>query len=195
LYNVAPKDGTTIGLFARHTPTAPLLSSDGAQFDVRRYTWLGSVSDDVSMCVSWHTSKIKTFDDLLTTPMVAGAQGNTSDAHVFTNMRLGMGRRQDHQAGLARDEDWLKPDNLRKVPPAPKMQPTAEDIDKVAALMAKAKCPVISVLTAGPDRETFDALVELAELAALPVVRVKGPTSPIFRNRMSFTSAPRSGLR
>ena len=86
LYNVAPKDGTTIGLFARHTPTAPLLSSDGVQFDVRRYTWLGSVSDDVSMCVSWHTSKIKTFDDLLTTPMVAGAQGTFSDAHVFTNM-------------------------------------------------------------------------------------------------------------
>ena len=44
LYNVAPKDGTTIGLFARHTPTAPLLGSDSVQFDVRRYTWLGSVS-------------------------------------------------------------------------------------------------------------------------------------------------------
>jgi acetolactate synthase-1/2/3 large subunit len=70
--------------------------------------------------------------------------------------------------------DWLKPDSLRKVPPAPKIQPTAADIDKVAALIANAKCPVISVLTAGPDQETFDALVELAELAALPVFEGQG---------------------
>jgi acetolactate synthase-1/2/3 large subunit len=70
--------------------------------------------------------------------------------------------------------DWLKPDSLRKVPPAPKVQPTAADIDQVAALIAQARCPVISVLTAGPDQETFDALVELAELAALPVIEGSG---------------------
>ena len=33
---------------------------------------------------------------------------------------------------------------------------------------------MISALTAGPDQETFDALVELAELAALPVVEGQG---------------------
>ena len=70
--------------------------------------------------------------------------------------------------------DWLKPDVLRKVPPAPKTQPTAADIEKIAALIAKAKCPVISALTAGPDREAFDALVELAEVAAIPVVEGQG---------------------
>jgi acetolactate synthase-1/2/3 large subunit len=70
--------------------------------------------------------------------------------------------------------DWLKPDVLRKVPPAPKTQPTAADIEKIAALIAKARCPVISALTAGPDRETFDALVELAEVAAIPVVEGQG---------------------
>ncbi|CAN0257501.1 unnamed protein product, partial [Phaeothamnion confervicola] len=70
--------------------------------------------------------------------------------------------------------DWLKPDALRKIPPAPKLQPTAADIDKVAALIAKAKCPVISALTAGPDRDAFDALVELAELAGIPVFEGQG---------------------
>lgn len=71
-------------------------------------------------------------------------------------------------------EDWLKPDVLRKVPPAPKTQPTQADIDKVAAMIAKAKCPVISALTAGPDRAAFDALVELAEAAAIPVFEGAG---------------------
>jgi len=70
--------------------------------------------------------------------------------------------------------DWLKPDALRKVPPAPPTQPTAAAIQEVAALIAGAKCPVISALTAGPDREAFDALVALAEAAAMPVVEGQG---------------------
>lgn len=70
--------------------------------------------------------------------------------------------------------DWLKPDVLRKVPPAPKTRPTAADIEKVATMIAQAKCPVISALTAGPDPEAFAALVEFAELAAIPVVEGQG---------------------
>jgi acetolactate synthase-1/2/3 large subunit len=70
--------------------------------------------------------------------------------------------------------DWLRPEVLRKVPPAPQTRPTESDIEKVAALIAKAKCPVISALTAGPDRRAFDALVELAEVAAIPVVEGQG---------------------
>ena len=71
-------------------------------------------------------------------------------------------------------EEWFRPDGLRKVPAAPKGRPTAEDIDRVAALIASARCPVISVENAGPDRAAFDALVELAELAAIPVVEGAG---------------------
>src|SRR5262245_5376392 len=47
---------------------------------------------------------------------------------------------------------WARPELLRKVPPAPKAQPLPGDIDKVAALIAQAQCPVISVENAGPDR-------------------------------------------
>ena len=69
---------------------------------------------------------------------------------------------------------WLKPDALRKVPPAPQFQPTAADIDKVAKMIAKAKCPVISVENAGPSQDAVDALVELADAAAIPVVEGAG---------------------
>jgi len=69
---------------------------------------------------------------------------------------------------------WLKPDTLRKAPTAPKFQPLSEDIDKVAAMIAAAKCPLISVENAGPDRAAFDALVELAELMSIPVVEGGG---------------------
>jgi tripartite-type tricarboxylate transporter receptor subunit TctC len=86
LYNVAPKDGTTIGILARGSSTEPLLGNTAAQFDPRRYTWIGSVADEVSVCVSWHTSKVKTFEDMLTAPFVVGGQGPSSDANLFASL-------------------------------------------------------------------------------------------------------------
>jgi acetolactate synthase-1/2/3 large subunit len=71
-------------------------------------------------------------------------------------------------------QEWSKPARSRKVPPAPKMRPSSDDIAAVATLLTKAKCPVISVENAGPSQEVFDALVELAELLAIPVVEAQG---------------------
>jgi len=86
LYNVAPKDGTTIAILARGSSTEPVLGNTAAQFDARRYTWIGSVADEVSVCVSWHTSKVKTFEDMLTRPFVVGGQGPSSDANLFASL-------------------------------------------------------------------------------------------------------------
>jgi acetolactate synthase-1/2/3 large subunit len=62
--------------------------------------------------------------------------------------------------------EWLKPDALRKIPAAPKTQPVPDEVAKVAAMIAKAKYPMISAENAGPSQAAFDALVELAELMA-----------------------------
>ena len=56
IYTAAPKDGTAFGTFARTTGINPLLES-GATFDGTKFSWLGSVTDDVSLCVTWHTSR------------------------------------------------------------------------------------------------------------------------------------------
>src|SRR5262245_14530476 len=53
IYGVAPKDGTAFGTFARTAGIAPLLES-GATFDGTKFTWLGSVTNDVSFCITWH---------------------------------------------------------------------------------------------------------------------------------------------
>ena len=71
-------------------------------------------------------------------------------------------------------EPWTKPEAARTVPPAPRLQPLDADIDEVADALCAAQCPVVSVENIGPDRDAFDALVELAELAAIPVVEGQG---------------------
>src|SRR5262249_61522374 len=60
LYNVAPKDGSGLGTIGRGTGFGPLLSSTKAQFDAARFNWVGSMNDEVSVCVAWHTSGVTT---------------------------------------------------------------------------------------------------------------------------------------
>jgi tripartite-type tricarboxylate transporter receptor subunit TctC len=78
-YNVAPKDGTAFGIIGRSVPVEPLLGSGSIKFDTRRFTWIGSVSDEHTVCAMWHTSKIKTWNDMLSTPFMVGSQGPGSD--------------------------------------------------------------------------------------------------------------------
>jgi tripartite-type tricarboxylate transporter receptor subunit TctC len=85
LYTAAPKDGSTIGTFSRTTGINPLLES-GATFDGTKFTWLGSVTDDVSTCVTWHTSPVKTWKDFLEKPSTLGGQGLSSDPDIFARL-------------------------------------------------------------------------------------------------------------
>src|SRR5258708_4863035 len=63
LYNAAPKDGSVIGTFSRSMVVAPLLAD--APFDATKFSWLGSISPDLSTCVAWQTPPIKTIEELL----------------------------------------------------------------------------------------------------------------------------------
>jgi tripartite-type tricarboxylate transporter receptor subunit TctC len=84
LYAAAPKDGTAIGTFSRGMVIAPLLGA--AQFDGRKFSWLGSATTDVSVCITWDTSAIKSWDDILVRPFVAGGEAAGSDPNIFALM-------------------------------------------------------------------------------------------------------------
>jgi tripartite-type tricarboxylate transporter receptor subunit TctC len=86
LYNAAPKDGSAIGMFGRGLAMEPLIGSSPTQFDARKLIWLGSGSDEVSLCGTWHTSRIKTWNDMLTVPFTVGGEGSGSDPDIFAAM-------------------------------------------------------------------------------------------------------------
>lgn len=81
LYSVAPKDGSVIGTFSRTLPLAPLLS--GANFDSRKFTWLGSVAQDVIVCFTSRSSPIKTWADLLAKPSSLGGEGAGAEPDIY----------------------------------------------------------------------------------------------------------------
>src|SRR5215510_13754323 len=53
VFSVGRKDGTTIGTFARNIAISQLVGH--ANFDTRQFSWIGSITRDTSLCVSWHT--------------------------------------------------------------------------------------------------------------------------------------------
>jgi tripartite-type tricarboxylate transporter receptor subunit TctC len=85
LSQVAPKDGTAIGTFGRSLPLYPLLIAP-ADFDGTKLGYLGSITQDTSICISWHTSPIQNWNDLLTKEYRAGGEGRGSEPDVFANV-------------------------------------------------------------------------------------------------------------
>tara|TARA_R110002110_G_scaffold161642_5_gene360513 strand:- start:977 stop:2260 length:1284 start_codon:yes stop_codon:yes gene_type:complete len=83
LYNSLPKDGSVFGNVGRGLPQEPLMGTKEAKYDSTKFTWIGSMNNEVSVCVSWHKTAIKTVDDMLTKPFVVGGVGTGSDTDTF----------------------------------------------------------------------------------------------------------------
>ena len=83
LYAAAPKDGTVFGTFGRTIATAPLLAPTSAPLDATKLTWLGSITNEVSLCATWHASAVKTWQDALDKPINMGGEGTGADPDVY----------------------------------------------------------------------------------------------------------------
>ena len=83
IYNVAPKDGTTIAALFPGVVIDPLLQKRAAgQYDPTKFTYLASADSDPRVCVTGPSSKITTFQQTMTQKTVIGATqggGSTSD--------------------------------------------------------------------------------------------------------------------
>ncbi len=88
LYNVAPKDGTVLGILDRGSPTAPLLYGEEskAHFDAAKYSWIGSAMAETGMGVVSVKAPATTIEDIKKTEVFFGATGPETDPAM--NARL-----------------------------------------------------------------------------------------------------------
>jgi tripartite-type tricarboxylate transporter receptor subunit TctC len=87
LYNVAPKDGTTIGGFARGVFLDPLLGrTEGMRYDASKFGWLGSITSDAGVCAFRSDAGINSWQDMRTKPYKIGGTGAGADSDVFANL-------------------------------------------------------------------------------------------------------------
>jgi tripartite-type tricarboxylate transporter receptor subunit TctC len=83
IYNRAAKDGTFIGAAQRGVFFEPIYGqfASKAQFDPFKFTWLGSLVNEVSVMVRRADAPIKTFRDAFSTEAIVGA--TRSDMETF----------------------------------------------------------------------------------------------------------------
>jgi tripartite-type tricarboxylate transporter receptor subunit TctC len=84
LFNAAPRDGTMLATFSRGIVFEPLVGRlDGALFEAPKFNWIGSISDEVSVCAINASRGITTWQDMLTTKTLIGASGAGADSDAF----------------------------------------------------------------------------------------------------------------
>ena len=52
IYNVAAKDGTELANFSSSATVEPLMDNDQAKFDATRFSWIGSMNQEINFAAS-----------------------------------------------------------------------------------------------------------------------------------------------
>ncbi len=140
VYAVANKDGTVLATAQRFVFIMPLLDLAGAQFDATKFSYVGSMSEDVGTCIAWREAGFQSIEDLKQRPFTIGTGGAGSQLTTFAaalsntlgvklkvikgyqsghDMNLAMERREvDGRCGVSYSSiktlspDWLEKDKI-----------------------------------------------------------------------------------
>lgn len=83
MYNVAPKDGSTIAAVPREAPGLSIMHGDGVKYDSLKFNWLGSPTGETNICVASGVSPFKSVQDLYKAPLIVGTTGAGTGMHIF----------------------------------------------------------------------------------------------------------------
>ena len=83
IYNIAAKDGTTIGAVQNTIPFEPMFDSKAAQFDALKFGYLGSANSEVAVLFVWHTSAATSMRDLMSREMNVSSTGGASTSDFY----------------------------------------------------------------------------------------------------------------
>jgi tripartite-type tricarboxylate transporter receptor subunit TctC len=81
--NVAPKDGTALHAIMQNMSTHQALGGPGVEFDTRKFFWVGNTTDTPNVINSWHTTGIRTIQDVMTRELVVGAPGQATNSVYY----------------------------------------------------------------------------------------------------------------
>jgi len=63
IYQVAPKDGTALGVIVESAALEQVLGNTAAQYDAAKFTYVGRVATSNNVFMQWHTSKVQSIAD------------------------------------------------------------------------------------------------------------------------------------
>jgi tripartite-type tricarboxylate transporter receptor subunit TctC len=83
LVQQAPRDGTAMAIFAGGPILEPLIGDRNPGYDMSQFTWIGSISKDVSLCIVRKESPVKTLADAARQQVNVAGTGAGSETDTF----------------------------------------------------------------------------------------------------------------
>ena len=83
LTTVAPRDGTAVHAIMQNMSAYQALGGASVEYDTRKFFWIGNTTDTPNVINSWHTTGIKTVQDVMTRQLVVGAPGTATSSVYY----------------------------------------------------------------------------------------------------------------
>ena len=92
LYEVAPRDGTALGVVVESTALEQALANPAAQYDAAKFTYVGRLATSNNVFMMWHTAKVQSLEDAKRAAALLAGTGPGSIAETIprlTNALIG----------------------------------------------------------------------------------------------------------
>ena len=86
LFNVAPKDGTAMGIVSQTVAMEDVLGNKGVRYKASEFTWIGRINTDNVVHVVWHTSKAATLEGAQSAYIPTASTGPGSPSETFPKL-------------------------------------------------------------------------------------------------------------
>lgn len=106
LYNVAPRDGTVIGMLDESIYQNQLFKVAALRADVTKMNWIGRIISNNAVLFAWHTAAVKTIDDAYTKSLIVCSTGSASQLR-WTMLKRLLGLRLELVTGYKGTGDGL----------------------------------------------------------------------------------------
>jgi tripartite-type tricarboxylate transporter receptor subunit TctC len=83
LAELARRDGTAMATFTGGPILEPLTGARSSSYGMNQFTWIGAVTRDVSVCVSWARLQFKTIEDVQREQMIVASTGAGSESDLW----------------------------------------------------------------------------------------------------------------
>lgn len=85
LQDVAPRDGLAFGTIDNGLMVASLMNPS-VGFEAPKLSWVGSVTKELQICMTWHASRFRSIEDMRKAEAVFGATGRDDIRYTSTNV-------------------------------------------------------------------------------------------------------------
>ncbi len=91
IYNLAPRDGSVIGMIDQSLPLQQLLEPESMKTDVTKFNWVGRIASNSAILYAWHTAPVQKIEDAFSKELIVSSSGgNSRMMSNFVKNLLGM---------------------------------------------------------------------------------------------------------